>query len=370
MTRKRTLPLLRLAFISLLAVTALLSAVNFVWLTETLDNSARTGRLSRALVDGYRQLCALAADPSLGGQDAVPARQAGLAAKSAELARRVAAASRHSIHAMVTLAVSSLGTIGAVLGIMALAGRRFARPLRLLLEAGERIADGDYTHRVPYEASDEMGTLVGSFNHMAQRLQRSLAETACQNQMLEARVLEATASLRALSFSDELTALPNLRFLRQAFAEAAARSIETGAPFALAFFDLEDFRSFNNALGREAGDQALIAVARCFRAAARGVDFVARYSGIRFAVLMPGVASVPGEFIERLEADVATVERLIRRHTDKDVALDLTAGAARFPADGQTLSALAAVADRSLQRNRGQNERGRAAAGAPALVHG
>ena len=104
--------------------------------------------------------------------------------------------------------------------------------------------------------------------------------------------------------------------------------------------------------------------------AARDVDLVARYSGIRFAVLMPGVASVPAEFIERLKADVATVERLIRRHADKDVALNLVAGAARFPADGQTLSALAAVADRSLQRNRGQNERGRAAAGAPALVHG
>ena len=362
--RRKVLPLIRWAFIVLIAVAATSLAINFVWFSDTVRERTRLARLGQALLREYQELHRVkrggrAIDPAV-----LAARRSELAVRSENLALLVATSSRRAVHALAAVAVSSFGTVVAGVAIMVFVNRRLTRPLNLLLEATQRFAAGEVGVRVPYERGDEMGALVAAFNEMAKRLERTLRQLENERATLEARVRAATAELRALTLTDEMTGLPNLRHLREEFAKLAERSAETKSPFLFVAVDAEGLKEFNETFGREAGNLVLIAIARCLRAAAREGDFVARYGGVRFAILMPGLTALPARFVERVEDDLASIGRLIKVRTDRPVQLRLSVGVARFPTDGESLQALAMAAGRDLLRNR-ERAGGRAAVASP-----
>jgi diguanylate cyclase (GGDEF)-like protein len=111
--------------------------------------------------------------------------------------------------------------------------------------------------------------------------------------MLQARAQRrARARLRDASMRDGLTGLPNRALftdrLHQAIARAA-RHPERGV--AVAFVDLDNFKSVNDALGHRAGDQLLRSVAPRLAAATRETDTLARFGGDEFVLLMEDLAS-------------------------------------------------------------------------------
>ncbi|MFO8034126.1 MAG: HAMP domain-containing protein, partial [Candidatus Bipolaricaulota bacterium] len=61
--------------------------------------------------------------------------------------------------------------VAAVLGTIL--ATQLSAPLRQLIQATERIAQGDLSHRVPWRRRDETGRLAVAMNHMAEELQRS-----------------------------------------------------------------------------------------------------------------------------------------------------------------------------------------------------
>jgi len=346
------LPLVRWAFIVLIAVATVSLGINFVWFSETVGERSRLAREGEALLRDFQELRQALTGRNPLDPAVAAARREELIARSENLARRLVAGRGRSFHALTAVAVSSFGTAVACVAIMVFVNRRLTRPLDLLLAATRRFAAGHVDVHVPYERGDEMGALVAAFNEMARRLERTLRRLENERSTLEARVRAATAELRALTLTDEMTGLPNLRHLREEFARLAERAAEAKSPFLFVAVDAEGIKEFNEAFGREAGNLVLIAIARCLRAAARENDFVARYSGVRFAVLMPGVGNLPAGFVERIEDDLASIGRLIKVRTDKDVQLRLSVGVARFPIDGHSLQALANAAGRDLLSNR------------------
>jgi diguanylate cyclase (GGDEF)-like protein/PAS domain S-box-containing protein len=91
--------------------------------------------------------------------------------------------------------------------------------------------------------------------------------------------------LRRQALTDPLTGLLN----RAAFNErlvAATASIDPGAPPAVLFVDIDDFKDVNDSLGHAAGDDLLVTVAARLSADVRADDVVARLGGDEFAVLL------------------------------------------------------------------------------------
>jgi len=89
-----------------------------------------------------------------------------------------------------------------------------------------------------------------------------------------------------LTLHDALTQLPNRRHLMQQLGQLLAAPQRP--PLALLFFDLDHFRTVNDSLGHEAGDQLLCEVARRLQdGAAPGEGFVARVGGDQFVALLP-----------------------------------------------------------------------------------
>lgn len=73
---------------------------------------------------------------------------------------------------MIRLAQWATGTAGFVLLVFLLAGlvREVLRPLRATEKGFARVAQGDFTHRVPVPGNRELGLLTASFNRLAERI--------------------------------------------------------------------------------------------------------------------------------------------------------------------------------------------------------
>jgi len=96
------------------------------------------------------------------------------------------------------------------------------------------------------------------------------------------------ARLSKQALSDELTGLPN----RRAFFDEAQRVLaavrRSGDPACLALLDIDHFKRVNDTFGHPGGDVVLRAIAGVCHATLRGEDYLARFGGEEFALLLRG----------------------------------------------------------------------------------
>ncbi|TVQ74541.1 MAG: GGDEF domain-containing protein [Oceanospirillales bacterium] len=89
------------------------------------------------------------------------------------------------------------------------------------------------------------------------------------------------------SRTDPLTGLPNRLAYDQRFNEELARFNRYGTVFSLCVADIDYFKRINDDYGHLAGDKVLRLMARILKNQLRNVDFIARFGGEEFVILMP-----------------------------------------------------------------------------------
>jgi diguanylate cyclase (GGDEF)-like protein len=90
---------------------------------------------------------------------------------------------------------------------------------------------------------------------------------------------------------DPLTELPNRALFSDRLSVALDRARRTGAPVAVLFLDVDNFKHINDSLGHQAGDQLLTVLAERFRDMLRPMDTVARFGGDEFTFLFEELES-------------------------------------------------------------------------------
>jgi diguanylate cyclase (GGDEF)-like protein len=93
--------------------------------------------------------------------------------------------------------------------------------------------------------------------------------------------------LRERAERDPLSGLHNRRYFHEALAQEVSRAHRHDRHMALFFFDLDDFKAINEAVGHLGGDAVLAAVGERLSTAVRASDIACRVGGDEFAVILP-----------------------------------------------------------------------------------
>lgn len=117
-----------------------------------------------------------------------------------------------------------------------------------------------------------------------------------------------------LAFFDQLTGLPNRRLLQDRLRHALAYSARSGTGGALLLIDLDNFRTLNETLGHNVGDQLLQRVAKRLEGCVRKSDSVARLGGDEFVVLLEGLSEEPLEAAAQTKIVGDKILTLLNRH--------------------------------------------------------
>ncbi len=145
---------------------------------------------------------------------------------------------------------------------------------------------------------------------------------------------------------DALTGLPNRAMFNEFGEQALERAGRHRTTTAVLFLDLDGFKAVNDSLGHDAGDRALVEVAKRLRVAVRGGDLVARLGGDEFCVLCELITG-EDEMRELGERIVGAVSTPLRIH-GRDVEIGTSIGIAVDVRGEQTLGNLVRDADVAL----------------------
>lgn len=171
-----------------------------------------------------------------------------------------------------------------------------ARPISALAKTVQRLPNTGY--QAEFEtlariAPRELDTLQRRSKQMAREVRNAIALRDRMNDELARLVDRATRGLKDANIRlarqalvDDLTKLGNRRALWQRVSDLEQARPDTYLPVQVLLFDLDNFKEVNDTLGHAIGDQVLTHVAGVLTQATRDGDFVARYGGDEFLVIM------------------------------------------------------------------------------------
>ncbi len=174
----------------------------------------------------------------------------------------------------------------------------------------------DRLDRFREENSQRRGVFEAELRQLADELQEA------KNETLNLRKLLTEQEARGLE--DPLTGLGNRRAYQQRIEEELSRFDRYGTPLALVVCDLDHFKHINDTHGHLAGDRVLRVVAQLLLRLTRKSDFVGRYGGEEFVVLLPNTTDETALLVaEKLRS---SLEKLPFESGGKKIAVTMSMG--------------------------------------------
>jgi diguanylate cyclase (GGDEF)-like protein len=154
-------------------------------------------------------------------------------------------------------------------------------------------------------------------------------------------------ALRTQSVRDALTGLYNRRYLEEVLEREIRRAGRAGQSLGILMIDLDHFKNFNDSYGHDAGDVVLRETAACLTKGVRAEDFVCRFGGEEFVVILPTADKESSR--ARAERLRSKMRELTISHQGKSLGMvTISVGVATFPQHGTSPKETMAAADAAL----------------------
>ncbi|WP_313290234.1 GGDEF domain-containing protein [Stutzerimonas nitrititolerans] len=181
-------------------------------------------------------------------------------------------------------------------------------------------------------------------NQLGERLQQLVGRVTSLEQAASG-LRQRLEEQRQLALVDTLTELPNRAAWDERLEVEVARWQRYGGELLLAVLDVDHFKRINDDFGHLAGDRVLKIIAGELRKRLRKTDFIARFGGEEFALLLPHTPLPEG--LRLLDTLRQGIEQCPFHFKGEPVTVTLSGGLGRF-AEGETLEQVFERADHAL----------------------
>jgi diguanylate cyclase (GGDEF)-like protein/PAS domain S-box-containing protein len=208
---------------------------------------------------------------------------------------------------------------------------------RALCANGEYVWIRDVVH-VVRNADGSVDSLIGFMFDISER------------KRTEQKLIDLQKELEELSYKDGLTGVANRRRFDALMEVEWANARRNKQPLSLVMLDIDYFKQYNDHYGHLEGDQCLKLAARLLSSAAtRARDFVARFGGDEFALVLPETDELAARKIAERCSDFFANEQIPHEGAEAGAVLTVSLGVhTAIPAHGDELLPFIETADRQL----------------------
>jgi diguanylate cyclase (GGDEF)-like protein len=189
----------------------------------------------------------------------------------------------------------------------------------------------------------------------AQAARREAEEAYTKLQAKVEQIEMLQARLREEAIRDPITGCFNRRYLEETLQREFSRAQRESYPLSLAMIDIDHFKIVNDTYGHPAGDAMLQILGLMLRSQTRAGDFVCRYGGDEFLLVLPNMRLQ--DALHRAETWRGSFQETEICYDEQILQASLSMGVACFPQHGTQSEAVILAADRALYRakNGGRN---------------
>jgi diguanylate cyclase (GGDEF)-like protein/PAS domain S-box-containing protein len=221
--------------------------------------------------------------------------------------------------------------------------------LSLTTEAGEK-RDFSINSSPIMDGSKKMRGAMATFNDETalQQANSVLVDMMDKLNNSQEQAKKQNEELQRLATQDPLTNCLNRRSFFEQAELAWAKSVAGSQPLACIMADIDRFKSVNDTFGHAVGDQVIEAVAKLMTSSFRNTDFVCRYGGEEFCILMPGAEL--GQAVKVAEQARAAIAKAVGGKLKTKTPLEVTSsfGVSSLSHGAKDIAELINQADKAL----------------------
>lgn len=217
-----------------------------------------------------------------------------------------------------------------------------------------KLKDSELTRDIPVifitgldsREDEETGLLLGAVDYITKPFHDSIVKLRVETHL---KILTQMRTIERLGMIDTLTNIPNRRCYDNQLSVEWNRAVRNNAALSILMIDIDDFKQFNDAYGHMHGDKVLQAVASVIeKTLKRPADFVARWGGEEFSVLLPETDLEGVLFIaEQIRLNVENTS--ITHQSGLKSKITVSIGAShRFPSLTDSIDLFISLADYAL----------------------